>query len=318
MRYNLESEPVISVAMLVYNHEKYLEQALQSIFEQKVDVSYEVVIGEDCSTDHSGEIIEKWMRKYPGVIQVLPREYNLGMHENFNELVFACRGRYIAWLEGDDFWQDDHKLCKQYSYLEKNTDYVGVACNVTVVDAEGAPDSAQQKNYPLQEEGDFILEDLKRGRSPGQTGTFFHRNIFRGMAEKERSLVRNCHANGDSRIIGILSLYGKIRIMPETMSAYRFVTTGGTNWNSLTHDKNYSAIYYDKILELESLLSNLKGQKISLNISRYRQIASALLMALRGYKKADFDIFRELVKKEKNKVRALFYCSRLAVEHILR
>ena len=53
MRYNLESEPVISVAMPVYNHEKYLEQALQSIFVQKIDIPYEVVIGEDCSTDHS-------------------------------------------------------------------------------------------------------------------------------------------------------------------------------------------------------------------------------------------------------------------------
>lgn len=317
MRYNLESEPVISVAMPVYNHEKYLEQALQSIFVQKIDIPYEVVIGEDCSTDHSRKIIERWMIKYPGVIRLLSREHNLGMHENFNELVFACRGKYIAWLEGDDFWQDDHKLCKQYSFLESNTDYMGVACNVTVVDAKGTPDLTEQRNYPLQKEGDFTLEDLERGRIPGQTGTFFHRNIFREMNEKEQNLVCSCHANGDSRIIGILSLYGKIRIMPETMSAYRFVTTGGTNWNSLTHDKNYSAIYYDKIMELESLLSNLKGQEISLNISRYRQIASALLMALRGHKKADFDIFRELVKKEKNKVRALFYCGRLAVEHIL-
>ena len=318
MRYNLESEPVISVAMLVYNHEKYLEQALQSIFEQKIYVSYEVVIGEDCSTDHSREIIEKWMKKYPGVIRLLSREHNLGMHENFNELVFACKGKYIAWLEGDDFWQDDYKLFKQYSFLEKNPDYTGVVCNVTVVDEEGIPDLTQQKNYPLQKEGDFLFEDLEKGKSPGQTGTFFHRNIFKRMNERERKLVCNCHANGDTRIIGIMSLYGKIRIMPEMMSAYRFVTTGGTNWNSLTHDKNYSPIYYDKILELESMLSNLKGQKISLNISRYRQIASALLIAQRGLKKADLDVFWGLVKKEKNKAGALFYCGRLTIKHILR
>lgn len=318
MRYNLENEPVISIAMPVYNHEKYLDRALKSILDQKIDVLYEIVIGEDCSTDRSMEVIEQWMKKYPGKIRLLPREHNLGMHENSNRLLFGCRGKYIAWLDGDDYWLDDYKLQKQYSFLEGNPDYVGVASNITVVNAAGEPEPLQQKNYPLQKEGDFTLRDFEKGKTPGQTGTFFHKNIFREMNGENRQSVCDCHANGDSRIIGVLTLNGKIRIMSEVMSAYRFITSGGNNWNSIASGKNYTQIYYDKILELEDLLSNLSKRKVSLNVRRYHQIASALLTVMRSHKKEDKEIFAALVKKEKNKTGALLYCGRLAIEHILR
>lgn len=318
MRHNLERKPIISIAMLVYNHEKYLQQALDSVFRQKIGVLYEIVIGEDCSTDDSREVIKKWMEKYPDIIRLISHDHNLGMHENFNQVLFSCKGEYIAWLEGDDFWQDDYKLQKQYIFLERHSDYVGAACNVTVVDEVGNPNPIQQKNYPLQNESDFLLKDLKNGKMPGQTGTFFHRNIFREMDERTRKLVCDCNANGDTCIIGILALNGKIKIMPEVMSAYRFVTVGGSNWNSITHDKNYCEVYYNKILELEYLLSNLSGKKVSLNTSRYRQVASALLTAQRSHNREDINIFRTLMKKEKNKAGVLFYCGRLAVRHVLK
>lgn len=318
MQYNLENRPVISIAMLVYNHEKYLEQALQSIFDQKIDVSFEVVIGEDYSSDNSRKIIKEWMKKFPERIRLLPQEHNLGMHENFNRVLFACDGKYVAWLEGDDFWLDDHKLQKQYSFLEGHSDYIGVTGNVFVVDAAGNRDLDIQQNYPLQKEGDFELKDLAKGRKPGQTGTFFYKNIFKEMNQEDRDLICSCHTNGDIRLLGILLLSGKIKIMPEAMSAYRFVAVGGSNWNSLTHGKNYSEIYYDKILELEVLLSALSGEKITLNVARYRHIASALLMAVRSHKKEDNKIFKNILRKEKNKTGAMFYCGKLAVKHIVK
>lgn len=318
MRYNLENKPIISIAMLVYNHEKYLEQALQSIFDQKIDVSYEVVIGEDYSTDSSRKIINEWMKKHPGVIRLLPQDHNLGMHENFNRVLFSCDGKYVAWLEGDDFWLDVDKLQKQYTFLEENPDYIGMTSNVFVVDASGNRNPDIQQNYPMQKEGDFGLKDLARGKKPGQTGTFFYKNIFKEMDEEDRKSICSCHTNGDIRMLGVLLLNGKIRIMPETMSAYRFVTTGGSNWNSFTHGKNFSKIYYDETLELEVLLSGLRGEKITLNAARYRHIASALLIAIRSHKKEDRDILKNIVKKEKNKIGALLYCGKLAIKHIVR
>lgn len=318
MRYNLENKPVISVAMLVYNHEKYLEQALQSIFDQEIDVPYEVVIGEDCSTDNSRKIINEWIKKYPEVLRLLPQEHNLGMHENFNRVLFSCEGKYVAWLEGDDFWLDVNKLQKQYTFLEENPDYIGVTSNVFVVDALGNRKPDIQRNYPMQKEGDFRLKDLARGRKPGQTGTFFYKNIFNEMKGEDRKLICGCHANGDIRLLGMLLLHGKIKIMQEAMSAYRFVTVGGSNWNSFTYGKNFTQIYYDETLELEVLLSELDNRKIKLNVARYRHIASALLIVVRSHKKEDIDILKSIVKKEKNKIGVLFYCVELAIKHIVK
>lgn len=304
--------------MLVYNHEKYLEQALQSIFDQKIDVSYEIVIGEDYSTDSSREIINEWIKKHSGVIRLLPQDHNLGMHENFNRVLFACDGKYVAWLEGDDFWLDVNKLQKQYIFLEENADYIGVTSNVFVVDESGNRNPDIQQNYPLQKEGDFELKDLARGKKPGQTGTFFYKNIFKEMNKEDRESVCSCHTNGDIRLLGVLLLNGKIKIMPEAMSAYRFVTVGGSNWNSLTYGKNFTQIYYDEMLELEILLSGLGNGKVTLNTARYRHIASALLIAIRSHKKEDRDILKNIVKKEKNKMGALLYCGRLAIKHIVK
>ncbi len=115
--------PMVSVLIITYNHERFIAQALDSVLMQETDFSYEIVIGEDCSTDQTGAIVAAYQRAHPERIRVLPRPRNLGMVANFADTYLACRGTYIAMLEGDDFWTDPHKLQHMVGFLRDNPDY---------------------------------------------------------------------------------------------------------------------------------------------------------------------------------------------------
>jgi glycosyltransferase involved in cell wall biosynthesis len=114
------ARPKVSVLMLAYNHERHVEQAVQSALMQRTDFDYEIVIGEDCSTDRTREIVSRLADQHPDRIRLLPREGNLGVGRNFSETYQACAGQYIALLEGDDYWTDPQKLQKQAGALDRD------------------------------------------------------------------------------------------------------------------------------------------------------------------------------------------------------
>jgi glycosyltransferase involved in cell wall biosynthesis len=111
--------PVISVIITTYNHEKYIAQAIESVLAQKNCPSYEIIIGEDCSTDGTRLIIENYAKK-DNRLRIVEHNANVGMQRNLKACIDVCRGQYIAVCEGDDYWIDEYKLKKQYEALEKN------------------------------------------------------------------------------------------------------------------------------------------------------------------------------------------------------
>jgi len=113
-------EMKVSVLMITYNHEKFIAQAIDSVLEQKANFDYEIVIGEDCSTDKTYGVCEEYMKRFPKKIKLLRNKNNIGMQKNFTQTFNACRGAYVAFLEGDDYWVDDKKLQKQVDYLDKD------------------------------------------------------------------------------------------------------------------------------------------------------------------------------------------------------
>jgi glycosyltransferase involved in cell wall biosynthesis len=117
--------PSVSVLMITFNHGLFIEKAISSIVTQK-GVNFELVIGEDGSTDNTRAICEKYAREYPEIVRLLPAEGNKGMMRNFIHTLNNCRGKYIAICEGDDFWTSDQKLSIQYDLLEENP-----RCNLT-------------------------------------------------------------------------------------------------------------------------------------------------------------------------------------------
>ena len=118
-----EQNPKVSIWMLAYNHSQYIRQAIDSILMQETTFEFEIVIGEDCSTDNTREILREYQQKYPQIIRVLFHENNVGIHKNFELTLKNCRGKYIALLEGDDYWTDPSKLQIQFDFMETNDDY---------------------------------------------------------------------------------------------------------------------------------------------------------------------------------------------------
>ncbi len=114
----MSKDPLVSVHMITYNHEPYIAQAIEGVLMQQTDFPFELVIGEDCSTDRTREIALEFQKKYPETIRVITGERNVGPSANELRTDAACRGRYVAYCEGDDYWHHPHKLQKQTDYLE--------------------------------------------------------------------------------------------------------------------------------------------------------------------------------------------------------
>ena len=133
----MNATPLLSVCIVAYNQEFFMKKVLDSILAQKVDFEYEIVIGEDCSTDGTRRICEEYVAAHPDKIRLLENsDGNLGLNLNFLRTFKACRGKYIAYLESDDYWCCEDKLQRQVNILEREDDVVLVHTNYKVWDVK--------------------------------------------------------------------------------------------------------------------------------------------------------------------------------------
>ena len=109
--------PLVSVCMTTYNHEAYLAQAIESVLAQQTSFGVELVVGEDCSTDRTAAICREYAAKYPDRIRLVTSPENVGWRANYRRTFEACRGKYVAYCDGDDWWSDPRKLQMQADLL---------------------------------------------------------------------------------------------------------------------------------------------------------------------------------------------------------
>ncbi len=123
------SQALVSVCLITYNHADFVEEAVDSILMQETDFPFEIVIGEDASSDETFDIVDRYQKKYPGIIKILRSTKNLGQltgtsfQLNFIRNLRACCGKYIAFLEGDDYWLSPNKIQTQVEALEANAQH---------------------------------------------------------------------------------------------------------------------------------------------------------------------------------------------------
>ncbi|MFV8440718.1 glycosyltransferase family 2 protein [Flavobacterium sp. LB2P44] len=130
----MEECPKLSVCMITYGHEKFIEKAINSVLMQKCDFSIELIIANDCSPDKTDLVIQNILTNHPkaSIIKYIRHHQNIGMVPNCFFVTQEAKGRYIAVCDGDDFWNDPMKLQKQVDFLESNPEYV-ISCHDTVV-----------------------------------------------------------------------------------------------------------------------------------------------------------------------------------------
>ena len=114
---------MVSVAIPVYNQQRYITETLLSALNQKTDFDYEIVVGDDCSTDDTRSILADFKQKYPQKINIIYNEKNIGSLLNEKSVLDHCKGKYIALLDGDDLFFNEKKLQRQYDFLENNPQY---------------------------------------------------------------------------------------------------------------------------------------------------------------------------------------------------
>ena len=100
----MKEEVLVSVLIITYNHEKFISETIESALNQRTDFKFEIVIGEDFSTDKTREVCESYKKLNPEVINLLPSKKNWGVIPNFIRTHKECKGKYIALCEGDDYW----------------------------------------------------------------------------------------------------------------------------------------------------------------------------------------------------------------------
>ena len=122
----IDELPLVSIACITYNQEKYIHQCLDGFVMQKTNFKIEVVIHDDASTDNTPSIIREYCNNYPDLfvpILQTQNKYKEGKGILVPYVYPKCRGKYIALCEGDDYWTDPYKLQKQVDFLEANPEY---------------------------------------------------------------------------------------------------------------------------------------------------------------------------------------------------
>lgn len=245
--------PMIDIIMLVYNHAEFVGEAINSILMQQTRYSYRIKIGEDCSTDSSRQIIMDFYKRYPDKIELYLWKKNVGGNKNAIELIKGCKGKYIAFLEGDDYWTDSLKLEKQVSFLEKHKNYIGAVHNVRCVDRNGQLLHRDFGLYPIYEEHIYGKEQAKRLEIAAQTASLLFRNIFKDWARKNLEEFFMGIGNGDVKVNVLLGLKGDVYYFKDIMADHRRIFEGDS-WTAKNYDKNMLWFCYQAKLFLQSYM----------------------------------------------------------------
>lgn len=241
-------KPKVSILMITYNHEAYIKEAITSVMSQKTNFDYELIIGEDCSTDKTREIVEEYSKKYPEVIKVICGSYNVGAQENFKRISNMARGDYIALIEGDDYWIDEFKLEKQINFMDEHTDVYAIAHRAKIILDKSATEFQkmqwQEDVAPLRIEGYINLKSLLKFNILIPTASL----VIRRKVLDELPLWLENIPMGDLYIQIKSRLLGNLYLIPDVMSAYR-ITSNGTMATT-----NYEKIKIGIIYLLENFL----------------------------------------------------------------
>lgn len=208
--------------MITYNHEKFIAQALNSILTQRVNFDYEIIVGEDHSTDGTREILMDFYQRHPQRIVPFLRDKNMGAVPNMGATLSACRGDYIALLEGDDYWTDPFKLQKQADFLDGNPNSAMCCHRVQLLEPTG---QQHVDPHPGRAAGAYTIENLLSENFVPACSAMLRRALIGFLPSWHSGL-----AMGDWPLFALVSSKGGIELMDEIMAVYR-VHHGGI-WSS--------------------------------------------------------------------------------------
>ena len=224
--------PLVSINMITYNHRPYIGKAIECVLSQKTEYPYELVIGEDCSTDGTMEIVLEYQRKYPEIIRVITADENVGMRKNGYRTMHACRGKYIAFCEGDDFWHDPDKLQLQTEYMESHPECGLVYSDYDVYHSETQEtirDYIRFKKIEIPEKHDIhAIIDPKFVGILTLT-VMINRSLYLQLVEADHFLYQSDYfLMGDTQLWAEITMISKLHYMPRSFATHCILAESAT------------------------------------------------------------------------------------------
>ena len=232
----MDNNVMVSIICCTYNHEKYIRQCLDSFIMQK-DITFEIIIHDDASTDKTADIIREYEKKYPELFKPIyqtENQYSKNVDMTKEYMIPLVTGKYVAECEGDDYWTDPYKLKKQYDAMESNPDCYMCLHKVKVINDEG-----DDVGYTCPR-NDITLSVLPTGYicENYDNAKYFHTCSYFFKAEYYNSMrsnppkFRRVAPVGDIPTLLYFTALGKAYYMNEAMSVYRFMCVGSWSYKN--------------------------------------------------------------------------------------
>lgn len=284
---------LVSIVCITYNHEKYIEKAIESFLMQETTFNFEILIHDDASTDKTAEIIKKYEEKYPNLIKVIyqkENQYSKGVRVS-QILYKKAKGKYIAICEGDDYWIDSHKLQKQFDYMEKNPKCGLCFHSVKVLDNYTGKITgiiAPYRENRLVQTDNVIL---------GEGGFIGTNSIFcRAFLLKEMPKFYKICSVGDYPIQILTSCNEYAYFIKDAMSIYRVNVEG--SWTNNSKKGSYD-IYVEKSIHLNENLIEMLVEFNNYSKKKYENSVNKMIKKIK---------FRNLLlKKDIKKLKTAEY-----------
>lgn len=224
--------PKVSVCMITYGHEKFIEEAINGVLMQECNFEIEIIISNDFSFDNTNKIVNSFIETHPRghLIKYTMQSKNMGMMPNFIWALEKCKGKYTALCEGDDYWTDPLKLQKQIDFLDKHEDYILSFHDVDIQNTRKNNNRTYRMIGSLDKNSLETNDLLKPWFMP--TCSVVFRKLENFSLPKWFALT----PNGDKALLLLLSLEGKFKYLNEIMGVYRKHDNGiSVSYTSYTH-----------------------------------------------------------------------------------
>lgn len=244
----------VSVCITTYNVEQYISQTLDSVLSQQTSFDYEIIIGDDYSTDNTRSILLIYKEKYPEKIVLHFQDKNVGVNKNDYDLIHLAKGEYIAWCDGDDYWIDNFKLEKEVQILDnyKNFSCVHTAWKNYYEEKKCYENILlQQKNWETILFGNKYIEKFLIGETTGCrfSSIMYRKKIILDFLNKDSSVYLSVpHLQNDFALFCIMAYYGPFYYINDLTTVYRIRKESLSQTNDLNKRLKYSiALIYLKI-----------------------------------------------------------------------
>lgn len=286
------NKPLLSVCLITYKQENYIQKAIESVFEQDVNFPVEFIISNDCSPDNTHQKIQEIISQAPKnfTIKYYNHQENLGMMKNFAFVINQCTGKYIAYFEGDDYWEYSKKIKTQVDFLEKNPDFAICCHNLKFLEGEKFLNEIYLDHITIKNES--TIEDLaKHNYVPTLTA------VFRNVKDKLPKWILDSPI-GDLPMFMMVAKHGKIKYINEKWAVYR---SNVGEWSKMGNRKNLNMIkQYDLLIEEFRTEISIKQNLREIRNKYIKEYLKKEELGLMQFIKNEY--FNELPIKEKFKI----------------